>query len=151
MQLHELNEKAEPKEEPDRRLGRGDGSGKGTYCGRGVKGQKARSGFSQNPFFSGGNIPIIQRMPKWGFSNKDFKETYEIVNVEDLNRFDDGEEITPEKLIDDGVARPSADQDIKILGGGELNTSLTVYADAFSSSAREKIDEAGGEALATDE
>ncbi len=145
MQLHELREKSDPKPDGKRRIGRGNGSGKGTYCTRGVKGQKARSGFGQREFFAGGETPLIQRFPKFGFNNADFRTEYAVVNVEKLNVFDDGEEITPERLIEEGLIRGNTDREVKILGDGELDTSLTVEADAFSETAREKIEEAGGE------
>lgn len=148
MQLHDLKEKAEPKQETKRRIGRGDGSGKGTYCGRGVKGQKAREGWSTNPYFEGGKTPLIRQIPKHGFNNSDFRSTYAICNVRELNRYDDGTELTPDKLIEDGVVRPQKDeQDVKILGGGSLEVELEVRAHAFSDGARDKIEEAGGEAV----
>ncbi len=151
MQLHELREKADPRPEGKRRIGRGNGSGKGTYCTRGVKGQKARSGFGHRHFFAGGETPLIKRFPKFGFNNDDFRTEYAVVNVGELNVFDDDEEIGPDRLREEGLVRAADDQEVKVLGDGELNTTLTVEAHAFSSSARQKIDEAGGIASAISE
>lgn len=145
MQLHDILEKADAKEPKKRRVGRGNGNGKGTYCGRGVKGQKARSGFGFREFFSGGETPLIKRFPKHGFNNSAFTTEYAVVNVEDLNRFDDGEEVDPDRMEEAGVVRPDAGQPVKVLGDGTLEHELAVEADAFSDSARKKIEEAGGE------
>lgn len=146
MNLEDLFEKASPKEKENRRLGRGNGSGKGTYCGRGIKGQKARSGYSKKAFFAGGQTPILFRFPKQGFNNKDFQSRPDIINVFQLNRFDEGTEITPELLEEEGLVDDISDG-VKVLGDGELEKSLQVKASSFSQSAREKIDEAGGEAI----
>lgn len=145
MNLEDLLQKAESKEKKNKRLGRGNGSDKGTYCGRGVKGQKARSGFSKKAFFAGGQTPIIKRIPKHGFSNKPFRHDPDIVNVFELNFFSDEEEVTPEKLQENNFISGS-DDGVKILGDGELDVSLQVQAHEFSDSAKEKIEEAGGEA-----
>ncbi len=150
MQLHDVLDKADAKEKGKRRIGRGNGNGKGTYCGRGVKGQKARAGFGFREFFSGGETPLIKRIPKHGFNNSDFTTEYAVVNVEALNTFDDGEHVDPERMEEDGVVRPDAGQPIKVLGDGTLETELTVVADAFSDSAREKIEQAGGDVDLTD-
>ncbi len=143
MQLHDILEKADSNEPKKRRIGRGNGNGKGTYCGRGVKGQKARTGFGFREFFSGGETPIIKRIPKHGFNNP-FSTEYAVVNVGALNTFEDGEEVDPDRLEDVGLVRPDAGQPVKVLGDGSLETELTVVADAFSESAREQIEEAGG-------
>jgi len=144
MQLHELKEKADPKPEGKRRIGRGNGSGKGTYCTRGVKGQKARSGFGQREFFSGGETPLIKRFPKFGFNNADFRKAYAVVNVGELNVFDQDENVTPERLRAEGLVRDGQGRDVKVLGDGELETSLTVEVHAFSETARRKIEDADG-------
>jgi large subunit ribosomal protein L15 len=149
MQLHDILEKADSKEPKKRRIGRGNGNGKGTYCGRGVKGQKARTGFGFREFFSGGETPIIKRIPKHGFNNA-FSTEYAVVNVEELNIFDDGEEVGPDRLEETGLVRPDEGQPVKVLGDGSLDTELTVEADAFSDSAREKIEGAGGTVSITD-
>jgi large subunit ribosomal protein L15 len=127
-----------------KRLGRGPGSGTGKTSGKGHKGQKARTGHHGIPaWFEGGQMPLQRRLPKRGFNNKNFATLFEIVNLKDLARVE-GDEITPEvlhehRLIDLGRNRP-----IKILGTGELERKLTVRAHAVSSTARSKIEAAGG-------
>lgn len=128
-----------------RRVGRGPGSGKGKTCGRGTKGQKARSGGSIPPWFEGGQMPLQRRLPKRGFTNP-FKKRYALVSVEDLNRFDDGEEVTPERLVEMRLIKKVRDG-VKILGNGELTKRLVVHAHHFSKAAEEKITAAGGEVL----
>ena len=126
-----------------KRVGRGNGSGYGTYCGRGVKGQKARSGNKMRPGFEGGQLPLIKRLPrKRGFTNI-FKTQYSIVNMNSLNIFEPGSEVTPEKLLAAGVVK-SLRYPIKILAGGELKHPLSVRADRFSAAAKAKIEAAGG-------
>jgi large subunit ribosomal protein L15 len=134
-----------------KRIGRGLGSGKGRYSGRGIKGQKARSGsHKMRAGFEGGQMPVYMRMPKQrGATSKDampigpFRTSTIPVNVAQLDRFDDGAEVTIEALIEVGVIK-NAKTDVKILGNGELKKKLTVTAHAFSKSAREKIEAAGG-------
>jgi large subunit ribosomal protein L15 len=134
-----------------KRIGRGLGSGKGRYSGRGIKGQKARSGsHKMRAGFEGGQMPVYMRMPKQrGATSKDampigpFRTSTIPVNVAQLDRFDDGAEVTIEALIEAGVIK-NAKTDVKILGNGELKKKLTVTAHAFSKSAREKIEAAGG-------
>jgi large subunit ribosomal protein L15 len=134
-----------------KRIGRGLGSGKGRYSGRGIKGQKARSGsHKMRAGFEGGQMPVYMRMPKQrGATSKDampigpFRTSTIPVNVAQLDRFDDGAEVTIEALIEVGVIK-NAKTDVKILGNGELRKKLTVTAHAFSKSAREKIEAAGG-------
>lgn len=141
MKLHELviSEGARRKR---KRVGRGTASGHGKTSGRGQKGQKARSGGGVRPGFEGGQMPLFQRLPKRGFTNINRKE-YAIVNLDKLNRFEDGTEVTPELLIETGVVRKEK-AGIKILAKGTLEKKLTVKAHKFSSAAKEAIEAAGG-------
>jgi len=124
-------------------VGRGDGSGHGTYSGRGSGGQKSRAGYKIRPGFEGGQLPLIKRLPrKRGFVNI-FRIEYSIVNIETLNIFESGGEVTPEKLAAVGVIK-SLRHPIKILAKGELNHPLIVKANKFSASAKAKIEAAGG-------
>jgi large subunit ribosomal protein L15 len=124
-------------------VGRGDGSGHGTYSGRGCKGQKARSGGSLRPGFEGGQLPLIKRLPrKRGFTNV-FKIKYNIVNVGKLAIFPSGTEVTPEELLRAGLIN-APDHPTKILGAGDIQHPLLVSANKFSSSAEKKILAAGG-------
>ncbi len=128
-----------------KRVGRGNGSGHGTYSGRGCKGQKSRSGYKTNPGFEGGQLPLIQRLPrKRGFVNI-FRTEYSIINVGALNRFESGSEITLEKLV---AARMvgSSQHPIKILARGDIGHPLVVKANKFSAAAKAKIEAAGGTA-----
>lgn len=128
-----------------KRVGRGDGSGYGTYSGRGCKGQKSRSGFRMRPGFEGGQLPLIKRLPKKrGFVNI-FRTEYSIVNLGRLNMFEAGSEVTPEKLVAAGVVK-SLRQPIKVLAEGGIARPLVVKANKFSAAARAKIEAAGGEA-----
>nr|WP_297280369.1 50S ribosomal protein L15 [uncultured Butyricicoccus sp.] len=126
------------------RKGRGAGSGNGKTAGRGHKGQWARSGGGVRPGFEGGQMPLARRLPKRGFNNI-FGTTYAVVNVSALERFDNGTEVTTELLLDTGIISKALDG-VKILGNGELSKNLTVKAAAFSASAKEKIEKAGGKA-----
>lgn len=127
------------------RVGRGEGSGHGKTCGSGHKGQKARSGGSVHPRFEGGQTPIYRRLPKYGFNNENRDEAA-IINVGRLEEvFEDGDEVDEETLKERGFLSGQYDF-VKVLGDGELETELTVRVDAFSESAREKIEEAGGTA-----
>ena len=126
------------------RVGRGNGSGAGKTAGKGHKGQNARSGGGVRPGFEGGQMPLARRLPKRGFHNI-FGTTYAPVNVETLNRFEDGTEVTAELLLETGVISKALDG-VKILGNGEITKKLTVKATAFSASAKEKIEKAGGKA-----
>jgi large subunit ribosomal protein L15 len=126
-----------------KRVGRGNGSGHGTYSGRGLKGQKARSGGGVRVGFEGGQLPLVQRLPqKRGFTNI-FRITYNIVNVGELNDFPSGSEVTPKELLQAGLIS-SVERPTKILGNGELKRALIVKAQKFSSSAEKKILAAGG-------
>lgn len=128
-----------------KRVGRGPGSGLGKTSGRGQKGQKARSGGSINPVFEGGQLPLYRRLPKRGFTNDKFKTVYSVINVEDLNRFEDGTVVTPALLKDTGLLKKQNDG-VKVLGNGKLERKLTIQANKFSNSALEKIKEAGSKA-----
>ena len=126
-----------------KRVGRGDGSGYGTYSGRGCKGQKSRAGYKMNRGFEGGQLPLIRRLPrKRGFTNI-FKVDYSVVNVDKLNIFESGTEVTPEKLIEAGLVK-SLRHPIKILAEGDIKQPLTVKANKFSAAAKAKIEAAGG-------
>ena len=128
------------------RKGRGPGSGNGKTSGRGHKGQNARSGGGVRPGFEGGQMPLYRRLPKRGFNNKRFAPCYIEVNIEDLERFE-GTDVTAEALAEAGIiSLPKVNDGIKILGNGELTKALNVKAKKFSSSAKEKIEKAGGTA-----
>ena len=141
MKLHELKP-AEGSRKTRNRVGRGIGSGNGKTAGRGHKGQNARSGGGVRPGFEGGQNPLYRRLPKRGFTNPT-RKVYSIVNLETLNRFDAGTEVTPELLIETGVVKNVKDG-IKILGNGTLEKQLTVKANKFTASAVEAIEAAGG-------
>ena len=142
MKLHELAPNAGATA-TRKRVGRGAGSGLGKTSGRGHKGQNARSGGGVRPGFEGGQNPLYRRVPKRGFNNDRFAYDFAIVNLNQLNRFAAGTEVTPELLLSEGVLKNAKDG-IKILGNGELNVGLTVKAHKFSQSAIEKIQAAGG-------
>jgi len=125
-----------------KRVGRGIGSGHGKTSTRGHKGQKARSGGGTRPGFEGGQMPLQRRLPKRGFTNI-FKKEYAIVNIKDLNRFEDGSEITPEVLLNAGLIN-SIKSEVKILGDGELEKKLTIRAHKISRQAEEKVTARGG-------
>ena len=144
MKLHEL-EKNIGATHAKKRVGRGSGSGLGKTCGRGQKGQKARSGGSINPVFEGGQLPLYRRIPKRGFSNHMFKTTYAVVNLEQLNIFENGTVVTPALLRETGIVKNQLDG-IKVLGTGKLEKNLTIQANKFSTSALEKIKESGSKA-----
>ncbi|MFB3905155.1 MAG: 50S ribosomal protein L15 [Acidobacteriota bacterium] len=141
MELHGLKP-AKGANKKRKRVGRGPGSGHGKTAGRGEKGQKSRSGFSQKTGFEGGQMPLHRRIPKRGFTNK-FAREYAVLNVKELNHFEDGTEVTPELLTQKGLVKKSKDG-VRILGQGELSRKLTVHAHHFSESARQKIEQAGG-------
>ena len=126
-----------------KRLGCGESSGHGKTSGRGGKGQTARAGGTIRLGFEGGQMPLLRRIPKRGFNNRAFRDEIAVVNVEQLNVFEDGATVTPDVLVERGVIRRSLDG-VKVLGDGELKKKLTVKAQAFSASAREKITKAGG-------
>ncbi|MDR2267687.1 MAG: 50S ribosomal protein L15 [Christensenellaceae bacterium] len=130
---------------PARRLGRGIGSGLGKTSGKGHKGQWARSGGGVRPGFEGGQMPLYRRIPKRGFNNK-FKAVYAIVNVKDLEIFDNDTVVTVEMLHDERVVGKIEPYGLKVLGDGELSKRLVVKANKFTKSAIEKIEKAGGKA-----
>ena len=142
MKLHEL-EKNPLATHRRKEVGRGPGSGNGKTSGRGEKGQKARSGGGVSPWFEGGQTPLYKRVPRRGFNNKRFAVRYAIVNVGDLNRFKDGEVVTPELLKESKLVKKELNG-IKILGSGTLEKKLTVKANIFTNSAIEKIEGSGG-------
>lgn len=141
MNLHELKP-AKGSRTVAKRKGQGIGSGNGKTAGRGHKGQGARSGGGVRPGFEGGQMPLQQRIPKRGFTNR-FKTEWAIVNVADLNTFAADTVVTPEELVQKGIIKNLADG-VKILGNGELNVKLTVKAQKFTKSAVEKIEALGG-------
>ncbi|MBR6103168.1 MAG: 50S ribosomal protein L15 [Ruminococcus sp.] len=143
MKLHELSPNAGSKS-ASKRVGRGHGSGWGKTAGKGHKGQKARSGGGVRPGFEGGQTALARRIPKRGFNNI-FATEYTVVNVSDLERFVDGTVVDTELLKAAGLVKKELDG-VKVLGNGELTKSLTVKAAAFSASAKEKIEKAGGKA-----
>ena len=143
MELHELKP-AEGSRKKEVRVGRGIGSGCGKTSGRGHKGQKARSGGGVRPGFEGGQMPIYRRLPKRGFKNI-WAKKYAEVNVETLNRFDEGAEVDAVALVEYGILKNVLDG-VKILGNGEITKKLTVRAQAFTKSAKAKIEAAGGTA-----
>ena len=128
-----------------KRIGRGQGSGRGGTSTKGHKGAQSRSGYKRKIGFEGGQMPLHRRLPKVGFSNAKFRTTFQVVNVGDLQRLGLEGEVGPEELAKAGLVRKATDT-IKILGNGELSTSLSIRAHAFSKSAREKIEQAGGSA-----
>ena len=143
MFLHEIKPNPGARKEPKRK-GQGIGSGNGKTAGRGHKGQNCRSGGGVRPGFEGGQMPLQRRLPKRGFTNI-FGKEIAAINVDDLNRFDNGEVVTTERLKECRLVKKFKDG-IKVLGHGELTKSLTVQANAFSKSAVVKIEAAGGKA-----
>lgn len=142
MKLHDLapNERLKDK----KRKGRGPGSGLGKRSGRGQDGQNSRSGGGTRPGFEGGQMPLYRRLPKRGFKNIN-RKIYETINVESLNIFEDGTEVTPELLFENKILRKNKAKDgVKILGDGNLEKKLTIKAHKFTKSAEEKIKAAGG-------
>ncbi|HEB73947.1 MAG TPA: 50S ribosomal protein L15 [Candidatus Desulfofervidus auxilii] len=126
-----------------KRVGRGDGSGHGNTCGRGQKGQKARSGGQVKPYFEGGQMPLYRRLPKRGFKNI-FKEEFAIINIRDLvKKFRENEEVTPEKLLEVGLIKKK-NKRIKLLGDGDISFPLLIKVHKISQQAKSKIEAAGG-------
>jgi large subunit ribosomal protein L15 len=146
MNLHTLKPRPGAKHRV-KRLGQGESSGKGKTSGKGHKGQKARSGGSIRLGFEGGQMPLIRRIPKRGFNNALFKTRYAIVNLTDLNQFEDGVAVDETLLLKSKLIRGKYDG-VKILGNGELTKKLTITADKVSAAAREKIEKAGGTVVA---
>ena len=144
MKLHELKAPAGSTKNRKRR-GRGTATGQGKTGGRGMNGQKSRSGGGVRLGFEGGQMPLYRRLPKRGFNNK-WATRYTTLNLSDLDRFEAGAEVTPELLAELGMVKQVENGGIKILGNGELNKALTVKAQKFSKTAVEKIEAAGGKA-----
>lgn len=145
MKIYELTP-AENSTRTRRRLGRGMGSGLGKTSGKGTKGQNARSGGGVRIGFEGGQMPLIRRLPKRGFNNKQFAVEYTIVNVGELNELADNTVVTAELLLEKNVIRSISPYGLKVLGNGKLEKSLTVKANKFSQAALDKIVKAGGKA-----
>ena len=143
MKLHELKPAPGSTTAP-KRLGRGVGSGLGKTSGKGHKGAKARSGGGKRPGFEGGQMPLVRRLPKRGFFNP-FRTEYVAVNVSRLEVFEDGATVSPVELIQMGIIKKIEDG-VKIMGNGELTRKLTVQANKFTATAKEKIEAAGGKA-----
>ncbi len=143
MKLHELSPAAGSVKAAWRK-GRGPGSGNGKTAGKGHKGQNARSGGGVRPGFEGGQLPLYRKLPKRGFNNK-FAKEYATINVSDLNRFNNGETVNLETLVNCGLVRKELDG-LKVLGNGNVNVAVTVEAKIFSATAKEKIEAAGGKA-----
>ena len=141
MKLHEL-QPAFGATKTRKRLGRGIGSGLGKTSGKGHKGAKARSGGGKRPGFEGGQMPLTMRLPKRGFTNK-WRVEYEAINVDALNIFEDGMVVGPVELLEYGIIKKMLDG-LKIMGDGELTKKLTVQANKFTATAKEKIEAAGG-------
>ncbi|MCH4056429.1 50S ribosomal protein L15 [Lapidilactobacillus gannanensis] len=141
MNLHELKA-SEGSRRNRKRVGRGTSSGQGKTAGRGQKGQLARSGGKTRLGFEGGQMPLFRRMPKRGFKNINRKE-YAVVNLSDLDRFDEGTEVTPELLIESGIIKKQL-AGVKLLAGGEVTKKLSVKVAKYSAAAKEAVEAAGG-------
>ena len=142
MELHDLHP-APGAKRTRKRVGRGPGSGSGKTAGRGSKGQKSRSGYSRRYGFEGGQMPLVRRIPKRGFTNI-FRVEFQVVNFRDLERvFSEGDTVSPESLIEKGLVR-GGKRPIKVLADGDLSKKLIVQAHKFSGSARAGIEKAGG-------
>ena len=141
MKLNSLEKSPETKTR--KRVGRGPGSGMGKTSTRGQKGQKSRSGASIAPWFEGGQTPLFRRIPKRGFNNARFSTVYATINLSDLNRFNDGDTVTPELLKEMGIVKKQL-SGIKVLANGKLEKKVNVKAHRFSSKAVTKIEELGG-------
>ena len=142
MKLHELSP-AEGSVKENYRKGRGAGSGNGKTAGKGHKGQNARSGGGVRPGFEGGQLPLYRKLPKRGFNNYRFGKKYAVINVQSLNKFNDGEVVDTAALLKAGIINNVFDG-VKVLGEGDVAKKLTVKATIFSASAKEKIEAAGG-------
>lgn len=127
-----------------KRLGRGIGSGVGKTSGKGHKGQNARSGGGVRVGFEGGQMPLIRKLPRRGFTNAPFRKEYSIINVSDLNKFDDNTVVDAKVLLENGIISKVENYGVKVLGNGELTKKLTVRASKFSESAKKKIIKANG-------
>jgi len=144
MQIHDVTAKG-VKHKARKRVGRGQGSGTGKTAGRGHKGQRSRSGDHPRLGFEGGQMPLYRRIPKRGFTNARFKKHYTLVNVEALDVFEAGAEVTLDAVLEAGLSRKTGNL-LKVLGNGDVSKSLTVKAHKFSATAQSKIEAAGGKA-----
>ena len=145
MKLHQIA--PAPNSTPKaKRLGRGIGSGLGKTSGKGTKGQNSRSGGGVRPGFEGGQMPLIRKLPRRGFNNKNFDKVYNVINVEDLNVFEDNTVVTVELLKDKNIISKVAPYGLKVLGNGKLEKNLTVKASKVSETAIQKITKACGKA-----
>ena len=144
MKLHELKA-VEGSTKARKRIGHGPGSGTGKTSGKGEKGQNARSGGGVRPGFEGGQMPLYRRLPKRGFKNYNFRTRYAVINLDSLNRFEEGTVVTPALLKETGIIKNQLDG-VKVLGNGTLEKKLTIQANKFSASALEKIKESGSKA-----
>ena len=144
MKLHEL-QSTQGSRFDHYRKGRGLGSGNGKTAGKGHKGQNARSGGGVRPGFEGGQLPLFRRLPKRGFKNALFKTRYAVINLSDLEKFDDGAVVTPELLKEMGLIKKQLDG-VKVLGNGKLTKKLTIKANKFSDAALREIEKTGGKA-----
>ncbi len=143
MKLHQMSP-AINSTSKSKRVGRGIGSGIGKTSGRGTKGQNSRSGGGVRLGFEGGQMPLVRRLPRRGFNNKNFKKVYNVINVSQLNNFNENTVITAELLLEKNIIDKIAPYGLKVLGNGNLNKALIVKANKFSESATEKITKAGG-------
>ena len=143
MKLHELSP-AEGSTKENFRKGRGAGSGNGKTAGKGHKGQNARSGGGVRPGFEGGQLPLYRKLPKRGFKNALFTKVYSVINVESLQKFNDGDVVDSAALLEKGILSTVEKDGVKVLGEGNLTKKLTVKAAVFSASAKEKIEAVGG-------
>ncbi len=146
MQLHDIHIGVHKHKRP-KRIGRGVGSGHGKTAGKGHKGHSSRQGYKQNPLMEGGQMPLIRRVPKRGFTNGPFRKDYATFNVEALERFDTGAIVDEAALRAAGIVKGRHDNGVKILGDGTLTKALTVHAHKFSEGAAKKIADAGGQAI----
>ena len=146
MQLHDVHVGINKHKRP-RRIGRGTGSGHGKTAGKGHKGHSSRQGYKQNPLMEGGQMPLIRRVPKRGFSNGGFRKNFAILNIDALERFEDGATIDEAALRAVGIVKGRHDDGVKVLGDGALTKKLIVHANKFSEGAVKKITEAGGQVI----
>lgn len=140
-----IGELQTPPRKKKKRIGRGPGSGNGKTAGRGENGQRSRSGYKSRAWFEGGQMPLQRRIPKRGFHSRN-KKQFQLVKIESLAKFSDGQTVTAEALKEAGLIKKTGSL-IKILGDGDLSSKLIVQADAFSKTAMDKITKAGGEAV----
>lgn len=146
MSLSKLTPAKGSVKQKTKRLGRGPASGTGTTAGRGMNGQKSRSGSKHHPWFEGGQMPLQRRTPKRGFSNKRFRQEYQIVNLQELTLLEDVKAVNADILFEYGLIK-KLNKPVKILGYGDMTKAMDVTADAFSETAKDKIEKAGGKAL----